>query len=384
METASLFNSPDALENLNRQLPLAEKLRAIHEELRRRLPKVDRVAVALYDDKTDVLRTFIYSGDVNPLPHYESRLQDAPSLVEILRLRRPRIVNDLAIFARGTHTHTQRIAEHGYSSSYTLPVFLNERFVGFVFFNSYQRDAFQPDALRELDVFGHLIALLLTNELASIQTLAAAVQATRDIVSYRDTETAAHVDRVAHYAGLIARQIADQYGLDDETIERIASFARLHDVGKIAVPDQVLGKQGKLTADEVEVMKTHALKGRAIIDEMVRDFGLEGVHHVDLLKNIAEFHHEAMDGTGYPHGLQDGAIPLEARIVAVADVFDALTSQRCYKEAWSNPQAFAMLERLAGSKLDRDCVAALVQNPDAVAAIQQRFGVGKEQLPPVD
>ena len=92
-----------------------------------------------------------------------------------------------------------------------------------------------------------------------------------------------------------------------------------------------------------------------------------------MLRNIAEYHHESVNGQGYPSGMQGKEIPLEARIVAVADVFDALTSARPYKEAWSNEDAIAELNRLAGEKLDRDCVDALVQNLDQVVQIQQQF-----------
>jgi HD-GYP domain-containing protein (c-di-GMP phosphodiesterase class II) len=377
MKAQPLFEHHDTLETLNRNLPASEKLRAIHRALRHRLPQIDRIAIALYDAKTDVLRTFINSGDANPLPHYESRLQDAPSLAEILRCGRPRVVNNLTIFERGEHKHTRNIAEQGYAASYTLPMYLNGVFFGFLFFNSYQRDLFQPDVLSELDLFGHLAAQILINELTAVRTLASAVQATRDITYYRDTETAGHIDRVAHYALLIARTIAGKYGLTDETIEEIFMFAPLHDVGKIGVPDRLLNKPGQFTDAEREAMKQHVLKGREIIDAMVRDFGLDGVHNIDILRNIAEYHHEAVNGTGYLRGLKDQDIPLEARIVAVADVFDALTSRRCYKDAWTNADAFAALERLAGTTLDHDCVAALIQNAEAVTEIQQRFGQDK-------
>ena len=99
-------------------------------------------------------------------------------------------------------------------------------------------------------------------------------------------------------------------------------------------------KPGKLDAEEFAVMKQHAEKGREIIDTMLAEFGLDSLDQVDVLRNIATHHHESLNGSGYPEGLSDGNIPLEARIVAVADVFDALTSRRPYKEAWDNQRAF--------------------------------------------
>ena len=120
-------------------------------------------------------------------------------------------------------------------------------------------------------------------------------------------------------------------------------------------------------------MRTHARRGREIIDELISNFGLNHFDYVSVLRNIAEFHHEAINGTGYPEGKKGTQIPLEARIVAVADVFDALTSNRPYKKAWSNEEAFAMLKKLAGEKLDRDCVDAMVNNRKEVKEIQEQF-----------
>jgi HD-GYP domain-containing protein (c-di-GMP phosphodiesterase class II) len=110
-----------------------------------------------------------------------------------------------------------------------------------------------------------------------------------------------------------------------------------------------------------------------MIDELVENFGLSDIQHIDLLRNIAGYHHEAVNGTGYPDGKKGEEIPLEARIVAVADVFDALTSKRPYKEAWSNEKAIETLNKLAGEKLDQDCVAALLNNMEEVKHIQKLF-----------
>ena len=150
-------------------------------------------------------------------------------------------------------------------------------------------------------------------------------------------------------------------------------FSPLHDIGKIGIPDEILLKPNELNDSETEVMHTHANLGKRMVDEILANFGLENIEHVDMLRNIAEFHHESVNGKGYPNGIKGEQIPLEARIVAVADVFDALTSARPYKNAWSNEDAIAELEKLAGEKLDRDCVNALIQNLDKVEQIQEQF-----------
>jgi len=227
--------------------------------------------------------------------------------------------------------------------------------------------------LHYLDIYGHLISLLIINEISSIHTLLAALKTAREVTHHRDVETGTHLDRMSRYARLIAKELADKYNFNDEYIENVFLFAPLHDIGKIGIPDRVLLKPGKLTDQEYAVMQGHVEKGRQIIDEMLENFGLDSFHHVNILRNIAQYHHEAMDGTGYPQGLQGGDIPIEARIIAVADVFDALTSRRPYKEPWTNDESFEALRLLAGKKLDHECVEALIANSTEVEEIQVRF-----------
>ncbi|UJP05416.1 MAG: HD domain-containing protein [Nitrosomonas sp.] len=370
-----LFLHQDILASLHENIPLTEKLRFLHQIIRQDFPFIDRLAIALYDEKTQILKTYTHSteGNDSPVTTYETPLSSAPSLHAIIEHRRPRLVQDLAIFSQGTHEHTKRVAAQGYQSSYTMPLYQSGTFIGFLFFNSLQRYPFTPQSLRQIDIYGHLIALMVINELATIRTLLAAVRAARSMTHYRDLETGSHIDRTAHYARLIARELAERYTISDEQIEHIFLFSPMHDVGKIGIPDSILRKPGKLDDSEFDVMKTHPEKGREIIDSVLKDFSLGTFGHVDILRNIAEFHHEAMDGSGYPKGLKGDQIPIEARISAVADVFDALTSRRAYKAPWSNEEAFVVLKKMSDAKLDRECVDALIDNADKILDIQQRF-----------
>jgi Response regulator containing a CheY-like receiver domain and an HD-GYP domain len=370
----SLFEHHDVLEPLNRNLPLEDKLVFLHDFLRRRYEFIDRVAIALYDPKTDLLKTYVHSsGGDDPLALYQARLEESASLKEIVEVGRPRVVNDLAQLARGEQAHTRRIGAQGYGASYTLPMYRNGGFFGFLFFNSYGKEVFRESVLRDLDLFGHLLALVVINEQEEVRTLVASVKTATSMAQHRDFETGAHLDRMSNYARLIARELAGKYGLSDALVEHIFLFSPLHDIGKIAIPDQILLKNGKLEPEEYEVMKTHAAKGQEIIDTMLENFGFDGMEHIDLLRNIAHYHHEAINGSGYPAGLREEEIPLEARIVAVADVFDALTSRRPYKAPWSNDDAFAFLLKMAGEKFDRECVQALVDSRSEVEEIQVRF-----------
>ncbi|MDX1736011.1 MAG: HD domain-containing protein [Halioglobus sp.] len=365
----------DDLSALNRALPLQQKLVAAHKSVQGQFPFISRIAVAIYDTGTSTLKTYVHSsGEDNPLDHYEAALEDAPSLQAILDKGLPRVINNPLTFEDGDHEHTVRIGRAGYAASYTLPIFNEGVFIGFIFFNSHEREVFNEAVLRQIDIYGHMISLMVINELSSIRTLAAAIATTGRLTHVRDPETGSHLDRMSRYSRLIARQLAEKYRLDDNYIEHVFMFSPLHDIGKIGIPDRILLKPGALDEDERAVMRTHARMGEEIINDLIDNFGLDNFEYKDVLRNIAACHHETMDGTGYPHGMRGEEIPLEARIVAVADVFDALTSRRPYKEAWSNERAIAMLQQLAGETLDRDCVDALVNNMPDVEEIQRVFG----------
>ncbi len=369
-----MFDHEDKLEPLNLNVELADKVGAIYAVLQERFPFIRRVSAATYDPPTDMLKTFLHVGEAeSPLTHYSAKLSDAPSLREVVEKGRPRAVNDLSIFAAEPHEHTRRLAEQGYLASYTMPMYHEGRLFGFLFFNAYEPNCFGEEVLRQIDPFAHLIALAIINDLTVMHTLLATVKTARDLVHARDDETGAHLDRMSRFARVIAEGVADRYGLSDEYIEKIFIFSPLHDIGKVAIPDRVLLKAGSLDADEAALMRTHTIRGRELIDRMLSHFDLSRMPGIDILRNIAMFHHESVDGTGYPDGLADGSIPIEARIVAVADIFDALTSRRPYKPAWSNDEAFALLRKLSGTKLDSNCVEALIGSRDKLEEIQQRF-----------
>lgn len=369
-----MFEHEDRLGALDHSGTLADKVQTIHAALRERFGFIKRIAAAVFDPATDTLKTFLYSGEENiPLLHYSARLTDASSLLDMIQKGRPRVVNDLDVFAAGHHEHTLRIASMGYRSSYTMPMFHQGHLFGFLFFNAYESDCFGEDVLREIDPFGHLIALTIINDLTTMHTLLASVKTARDMAHMRDGETGSHLDRMSHFARIIAEAVADRYGLADETIEKIFIFSSLHDIGKIGIPDRVLLKPGKLDADEEALMRTHPTRGREMIDQMLAHFEFGQTQGGEILRNIALFHHEFIDGSGYPDGRKGENIPVEARIVAVADIFDALTSRRPYKPAWSNDEAFTLLRQLAGKKLDAHCVNAIIDNREQIERIQQRF-----------
>lgn len=179
---------------------------------------------------------------------------------------------------------------------------------------------------------------------------------------YKDNETGLHVIRMSHYSRILALAA----GLSDAAAEELLNAAPMHDIGKIGIPDAVLRKPGKLDEAEWAVMSQHAEIGARIIGE--HPSGL-----LRMARSIALCHHEKWDGSGYPHGLSGEDIPLEARIVAIADVFDALTSERPYKAAWSVDDAIALIQREAGKHFDPALVALFLSELPAILEIKARW-----------
>lgn len=364
----------DALSALSNSGSVSEKLTTLHDAVREQHPFIARIAVALHDASTDSVRTFAYSCDEGtPLHVYEARLSECGSLNEVAQTRAPRVVNNLAEFEQNPRRHSKALLKAGYRSSYTLPMIWEEHFFGFVFFNSKLPEVFTERVLADLDVIAHMITLLVYNERSRVRTLLATIKSALDITHSRDPETGSHIERMSRYARVIAQMVAIDNGYNDQFVEHVYLFAPLHDIGKIKIPDSILLKEGPLTEQEFAVMRTHSEEGKGLVERLIENYGLGGVSHIQMLKNIVLYHHEAMDGSGYPSQLKGREIPLESRIVTVADIFDALTSKRPYKPAWSNDQAFAKLEALAGSKVDPDCVKALRDNYDEVLRIQEQF-----------
>jgi hypothetical protein len=183
---------------------------------------------------------------------------------------------------------------------------------------------------------------------------------------FRDRDTAAHILRMSHYCGVIARKL----GLPEAEVELILLASPMHDVGKLGVPDAILQKPGKLTDDEFREMQRHTIYGERILS-------ISDAEILRISREIAASHHEKWDGTGYPHGLQGPEIPLNGRIAAVADVFDALCSRRCYKEPMPFDQAVALLVEQRGRHFDPTIVDAFIAGIDDVSHFMEIYADDK-------
>lgn len=172
---------------------------------------------------------------------------------------------------------------------------------------------------------------------------AAIVEMLSSVIEYRSLESGQHIRRIRIFTRILLEEVAEnyrEYGLDGKKIELITSASSMHDIGKIAIPDSILNKPGRLTQEEFEVMKTHTLQGCEILSGLGK---LQDREYVQYSYEICRYHHERWDGRGYPDGLKGNSIPICAQVVAVADCYDALTTDRVYKKAISPDEAFAMI-----------------------------------------
>ena len=196
-----------------------------------------------------------------------------------------------------------------------------------------------------------------------------------DMVENRDSDTGAHIQKTAAYVKIIVEGLKKKgYYAEKLTPKFMAEVVRsapLHDIGKINIPDAVLNKPGKLTDEEYEIMKTHTTAGKRIMEHAIST--VDGDNYLKEARNMAAYHHERWDGKGYPEGLHGEVIPLSARIMAVADVFDALTSPRVYKPAFSIEKALSIMEEGRGTQFDPKCIEVFMDSLDEVKAVLAKY-----------
>ena len=224
-----------------------------------------------------------------------------------------------------------------------------------------------------------VIARLRAGErILSLETRDVAIFALAKLAESRDNDTGAHLERVQHYCRALCQRLATQEKFKDivdaEYIRLIYQTSPLHDIGKVGIPDAILLKPGRLDPSEFDVMKTHTTIAAHTLDAALEKF--PGVAFLKMAKDVAESHHEKVDGAGYPYGLKGDDIPLCGRIMAVADVYDALVSKRVYKDSFTHDAARTVIEEGRGKHFDSDIVDAFIAASDKFLDIRVRFTDG--------
>lgn len=217
----------------------------------------------------------------------------------------------------------------------------------------------------------HTMDVLKRNESQLRTTQEATISSMAILSEFRDTDTGAHIQRTKLYVKLMLEKLDRAVSYSNEMKELIWHSAPLHDIGKVAIPDSILLKPGRLTYEEFEVMKKHALYGSVAI-KRTQEIMAEN-SFLNFAGEIAEYHHEKWDGTGYPHGLSGDAIPLSARIMAIADVYDACISERPYKAPIPHDEVVKIIEQGAGTHFDPELVRLFVANNEEFDRIGNRY-----------
>lgn len=345
----------------------------VHEQLRLEWPHLKHIAIGFYEAENDELHLFANpDGNDSLLLQYRQPLSLFPDLRSLIDDKIPAIVDNLALFDL-SNASSHRMNSY-FHSSFVIPMYLqNGDLMGIIFFDASEKEFFTKPIRDHLSVYSRLIGSMVMSNILPLKMLQAAVSMTQKMTRFKDEETAGHMARVAHYSRMIAESLAPTHRLSDEFINYILLYAPLHDIGKMGIPDHILLKPGRLDAEEYVIMQMHVTKGVEIIDLLLSSFDLGKYDHTEMLRNIAGYHHERQNGTGYPNRLLGADIPIESRIVAVADVFDAMSNPRPYHKGRSIDETFEYLQSNAGELFDPECVKALLQRKEEIVDIRKVF-----------
>ena len=366
---------PQPFDCLDQRQPIQERLGRIHGRLLEVEPRIDRLAFALYQPRNDLLSTYVSHNVQGPnLNFYDAPLAAVPSLKRLAEQRCCRVIDDMGSELSHQSAHSTWLLEQGLRSSYTVPIYREESLLGFLFLNGFEAGLFSGMLRLRLDPHLELLASILGHELALADSLKVAVRLALRLTGLHDPETGSHVERVSLYSRLIAMELGKRRVLRSDFAEDLYLFAALHDVGKVGIPDRILHKPGPLDPQERCEMESHVHRGSELVEEMISGLKLVADPKVAMLRQVVAGHHEKLDGSGYPLGLQAEQIPLEARIVAVADIYDALSQARPYKPALPEEEVMRVLQAMAErGQIDRECLEILITCRDQRQAIAAAY-----------
>lgn len=339
----------------------------------------DRIGLALLDSDNNIYAFDLKSDYKTSLKSgYSLGIQDT-SLNKVIAGKEPRVIEDYSKYLdeNPSSEPTKLIVEEGIRSSVTLPLITNEICVGVLFFSSKKVNAYSECHVKMIKAIGNNIAMTIEKDLLVDDLILSSIVGLAKLVEAKDSETGIHVERMQNYSKIIAKTLAkkDKYKdiINSKYIDDIFKFSPLHDIGKVGIADGILLKPAKLTTEEFEVMKTHTIIGAEVLKKASNNHLRKGRHFFDMGIEIALYHHERFNGEGYPYGLKGEEIPLPARIVTGADVFDALISKRVYKNAMDVEYAFKMIADEKGKLFDPDVVDAIFESKAEIMEVYEKY-----------
>ncbi len=344
------------------------------------LMDIDRIGIAFVDYRKNKIVAEHGVAKYEKIligPGFEVNI-DKTSLKKQISSQKGLINNDIPASskARPSSGTLKLIHEEGIRSNMIIPLSSNNVVFGFIFISSVKLNHFKEDDLK----FASKIIYEITGTLNSAYLLKVVLSKMTTtfakLVDRKDNETGDHILRMVSYSIAIAEGLRKMdlpsHQVDRRMILDIERNASVHDIGKVGIPDNILKKPGKLTPEEWEIMKNHVMIGGEIFADLRRDIGMFEADFYKVPEEIVKFHHEKYDGSGYPYRLRGEEIPLVSRIVALGDVFDALTSKRTYKEAFSFDKALGIIRESTGSHFDPVVVEAFFNQIDEIKHIYSK------------
>jgi HD-GYP domain-containing protein (c-di-GMP phosphodiesterase class II) len=366
------------IENINNNSSFMETLDFINTTFSSFIP-YNYIGIALINEENHVLEASYGVSDetIIGLPGNikGSRWRiDDTSLGKLIETGEARIINDLEEYTAGREMkpYNKVLLEAGIRASITLPLKVSGRPVGVIFFSSSRKNVYHTGHLNFLKTLMNSVAISFHQNIVINDILYSSTLALAKLAEARDEDTGEHLIRMKSYAKLIGELLYESNSTEEVTlefIEMLERFSPLHDIGKVGISDKILLKPGKLTREEFEEMKRHAVYGAEVLKTAEQNMGNTGKSWFGIGVEIAEGHHERWDGSGYPYGKKGKEIPLSARIVAIADVFDALTSRRPYKEPYDLNTAFAILLEGKGKHFDPEIIDLFMKNKDKIEVL---------------
>lgn len=364
----------------NRGYLLAEVLEDLFMAIEKELG-IDRIGVAFIDyNNKEIIAEYSYANYDNILLTSDFKVSfNETSLTSLINNPSTIISNNLNknIKNNPNSKSINLLLKEGIQSNIVFPLLIDNDVYGFLFLSSKNKNHFNKKIADlgeniSYDISGLINKTYLTKTIFSKITIAFA-----DLVEEKDNETGEHLDRMIAYSKFITQLLIDNpnknYNANNKFLREIIDYAGIHDIGKVGIPDKILKKPGKLNDEEWEIMKTHPNIGADIFSDLKRSLEIFNQDFYKIAENIARYHHEKWDGSGYPKGLSKEKIPLEARIVSIADVFDALTSERVYKKAFSFEKSMSILKKDSGKHFDPYLINLLEKNKDSFNSLYEKL-----------
>ncbi len=380
------FNKLDKLieliENMNKNVSFEGILDYIYSTFSEFIP-YSHIGIALLKDNGEILEASygISAPSLNDLPKKLVGIRaevSKTSLESIVKEGTPRVINDLEKYTKNKDVDYNRILiEAGIKSSISLPLKVNDKPIGIIFFSNVIRNIYKDEHIEFLKTLSNSIAISLNKNIFIDEMLYSTLLALTKMAEARDEDTAEHLDRMTAYAVKITEfLLRDKLYCDQITVpflKGIERFSPMHDIGKVGIKDGVLLKPGKLDADEFEEMKKHVTYGADVLRTAESNIAKQRYSMFKMGIEIVEGHHEKWDGSGYPYNKSGTEIPLSARIVAVSDVFDALTSKRPYKKAYGFEESINYIIEGSGKHFDPDIIDSLSRHKDELYELYLSF-----------